>query len=78
MCQVASVSFLAMSIWAIGAALFAESSLVALVALAVDGVLERVHGRFEHRPAQVLGALFGQRAAAVFVAGLVHARAQVV
>ena len=60
----------------LGAALLTQATLVALVALAVDGVLEGVHGRFEHRPAQVLGSLFGQRAAAVFVAGLVHARTQ--
>jgi hypothetical protein len=59
-----------------GAALLAEPALGGLVAVGVGGVPERVHGRFEHRPAQVARALFGQRAAAVFVAGLVHARAQ--
>ena len=72
MCQIASVSFRAMSIWAtLGTALAAEATLVALVALCVGGVAQGVHGRFEHRPAQVLRALFGQRAAAVAIAGLV-------
>jgi hypothetical protein len=57
------------------AALLAEAALGALVALAVGVVPECVHGRFEHRPAQVLGALLGQRAAAIAVTGLVDARA---
>ena len=48
-----------------GAALFAQALFVALVALAVGGVPEGVHGCFEHRPAQVSGTLFGQGAAAV-------------
>jgi hypothetical protein len=48
----------------------AEAILSALVALAVEGVLERVHGRLEHRPAQILEPLFCERAAAVLVAGL--------
>src|SRR4051794_9923307 len=59
----------------LGAALAPESTLVALIALAVGRVAERVHGGFEHCPAQVLGALLGQRAAAIAVAGLVHERA---
>jgi len=42
----------------------------ALVALAVGGVAERVHGRFEHGPAQILRPLFGERAAAVVFPGL--------
>ena len=46
-------------------ALLAESALVALVALALGGVLERVHRRLEHRPAQVGGTVLGQRAAAI-------------
>src|SRR5687767_4426957 len=49
----------------LGAALGAESALVALVALRVGGVLECVHGRLEQRPAQVGGAVLGQRAAAI-------------
>src|SRR5215208_4415344 len=52
----------------LGAALLAEPALVALVALRVGGVLERVHGRLEQRPAQVGGAVLGQRAAAILVA----------
>src|SRR5215212_8756985 len=55
----------------LGAALTAEAALVALVALAVGRVAQRVHGGFEHRPAQVSRALLGQRAAAIAVAGLV-------
>src|SRR5215204_6537473 len=42
----------------LGAALLAESPLVALVALRVGGVLERVHGRLQQGPAQVAGAVF--------------------
>src|SRR5215212_9850131 len=37
----------------LGAALLAEPALVALVALRVGPVLERVHGRLEQRPTQV-------------------------
>src|ERR687891_1903224 len=37
------------------AALLAEPALGALVALGVGGVLERVHGRLDQRPAQVSG-----------------------
>src|ERR687892_1474784 len=44
----------------LGAALLAEPALVALVALGVGGVLERVHRRFEHRPAEVGGTVLGQ------------------
>jgi hypothetical protein len=47
-----------------GASLLAQALFVALVALTVGGVPERVHGRFEHRPAQVSWPLFGQRPAA--------------
>jgi hypothetical protein len=52
----------------LGAALFAEPALVALLALRVGGVAERVHRRLEQRPAQVGGSVLGQRAAAVLVA----------
>ena len=52
----------------LGAALLAEPALVALVALGVGGVLERVHRGLEQRPPQVRGAVLGQRAAAVLVA----------
>src|SRR5215207_8800365 len=60
----------------LGAALFAEPALVALVALHVGGVLERVHGRLEQRPAQVGRSVLGQGAAAVLVTRLVDARAE--
>src|SRR5687768_4255171 len=59
-----------------GAALFAEAALGGLVALGVGGVAQRVHGGFEHRPAQILRAVLRQRAATIPVAGLIHARAQ--
>ena len=51
----------------LGAALATEAALVALVALGVGRVAEGVHGGFEHRPAQVLRALLGQRAAAIAI-----------
>jgi hypothetical protein len=51
----------------LGAALLAEPALVALVALRVGGVLERVHGRLEQRPAQIGGAVLGEPAAAILV-----------
>src|SRR5215216_4646530 len=51
----------------LGPALRAEAALVALVALRVGGVLERVHGRLEQRPAQVGGTVLGQRTAAILV-----------
>src|SRR5687768_14422493 len=60
----------------LGAALAAEAALVALVALGVGRVAQGVHRGFEHRPAQVLRTLFGQRAATVAITGLVHARAE--
>ena len=47
------------------AALLSEPSLVALVALPVGGVLERVHRRLEQGPAQLGRPVFGQRAATV-------------
>ena len=66
MCQIASVEFAGeVDLGDAGAALLAQALLVALVALAVGGVPERVHRRFEHRPAQVSGPVFGQRPAAV-------------
>jgi hypothetical protein len=52
----------------LGPALFAEPALVALVALRLGGVLERVHCGLEQRPAQVGGTVLGQRAAAILVA----------
>src|ERR671919_1426456 len=39
----------------LGAALLAQALLVSLVALRVGGMLERMHRRFEQRPAQVGG-----------------------
>src|SRR6266508_2235080 len=60
----------------LGAALFAQPLLGAPVALVVGRMAQGVHGGFEHRPAQVLRALLGQRAAAIALTGLVHARAQ--
>ncbi len=57
-------------------ALLSEPAVVALVALGVGRVLERVHGRLDQRPAQVAGAVLGQRAALVHLAGLLDARAQ--
>src|ERR687891_1303018 len=49
----------------LGAALLAEPALRALVALPVGGVAERVHRRLEQRPAQVGGAVFGQRSTTI-------------
>ena len=49
------------------AALLAEPTLVALVALAVDGVPASVGGGLNQRPAQVLRAGVCQRAASVGV-----------
>ena len=60
----------------LGATLAAQAALVALVALAIGRVAQGVHGGFEHRPAQVLRALFGQRAAAVAITGLIDAWAE--
>src|SRR5512144_546869 len=54
----------------LGAPLLAEPALVALVALRVGGVAERVHGRLEQRPAQVAGAVLAQGPAAIALAGL--------
>jgi hypothetical protein len=49
----------------LGAALFAEAGLCSLGAVAVERVLAGVRGCVDQRPAQVLGTLFGERAAAV-------------
>ena len=57
------------------AALFAETSLVGLVAIAVDRVLAGVGGGFHQRPAQVLRAGVREWAPAVGVPGLVDAGA---
>src|SRR5207237_5643443 len=60
----------------LGAALLSEPALVSLVALGVGGMLERVHRRLEQRPAKVSRSVLGERAAAVLLARLVHARAK--
>src|SRR5438876_862762 len=60
----------------LGAALFAEPLLGALIARAVSGVPASVAGRFDQRPAQVLRALFGERTAPVGITGLVDTRAE--
>src|SRR5215203_5346684 len=52
----------------LGPALLAEPVLVALVALGVGRVLERVHRGLQQRPAQVGGTVLGQRPAAILVA----------
>ena len=57
-------------------ALFAEPLLVALVALSVGGVAERVRDRLDQRPAQVAGPVLCQRAAPVGVAGLLDRGAE--
>src|SRR6266508_3393417 len=51
----------------LGAALLAEPALGSLIALGVGGMPERVHRRLETRPAQVVGAVLGQRPAAILV-----------
>src|SRR6266540_2525917 len=60
----------------LGAALAAEAALGVLVALGVVGVLAGVQRGLEQRPAQVLGAVLGDRAAAVGGAGLDDSWAQ--
>src|SRR6266508_5065098 len=60
----------------LGAAVAAEPGLDVLVAGAVGGMPAGVGGGLQQRPAQVLGALFGQRPAPVALPGLVHPRAQ--
>jgi hypothetical protein len=52
----------------LGAALFAEACFQSLVAVAVAGVGAGVGGGLDERPAQVAGALFGERAAQVALA----------
>jgi len=59
-----------------GAALAPEPALGALVALAVERVAAGAEGRLDERPAQVAGAVLGERAAAVRLAGLVDPRAK--
>ena len=59
-----------------GAALAAHALLGGLVALAVERVSGSVGGGDDQRPAQVFGAVVGQRPAAVAVAGLVDTGAQ--
>ena len=59
-----------------GAALFAEALFGVLVAVVVERVAAGVDGGLEQRPAQVAGAVFAERAAAVAVAGLVDAGAE--
>src|SRR4051794_24767553 len=53
-------------------ALAAQPGLGALVAAGVDRMAGGVDGTFDHRPAQVLRAVLGQRAAPVMTAGLIH------
>jgi hypothetical protein len=48
-----------------GATLAAESVLVALVAIPIADIASGVSGGFYERPAQVLGAVLGQRSASV-------------
>src|SRR5215211_2093032 len=60
----------------LGPALLAEPALVALVALRVGGVLERVDRRLEQRPAQIARAVLGQGPAAVGVSRPADARAE--
>ena len=60
----------------LGAALLAQAALGLLVALGESVVAQRVHGGLQQRPAQVLGAVLGQMAAAVALAGLVDLRTQ--
>ena len=57
----------------LGAALAAQAALGVLVALGVVGVLAGVQRGLEERPAQVLGAVLGDRAAGVGGAGLLDA-----
>ena len=47
----------------LGAALAAEAVLVPLVAIPIAGIAGGVGGGFDERPAQVLGAVLGQRSA---------------
>jgi hypothetical protein len=49
----------------LGAALFADAGFRVLVAVAVDGGGAGVGGGLDERPAQILGPLFGERAAQV-------------
>src|SRR5919109_5501641 len=60
----------------LGAALAAQTALGALVALLVERVRGGGDRRLHQPPAQVSWAVLGQRAAAVDLAGLAHARAQ--
>ena len=49
----------------LGAALFADPRFRLLVAVAIDGGGAGVGGGLDQRPAQILGPLFGERAAQV-------------
>src|SRR6266511_2481237 len=60
----------------LGPPLLADSGLCPLVALAVSGVRAGVDGGLDERPAQVLGPLFGERAAPIGLARLVDAWAE--
>jgi hypothetical protein len=60
----------------LGAALLAHPPLVSLVAVGVGGVLEGMHRRLEHRPAQITGPVLGRGAAAILLARLVDAGAE--
>ena len=71
MCQIAWASRRAMSTWAtLAPRCLPSRRLVALVALGVGGVAQRVHRRLEQRPAQVGGPVLGERAAAIRLARL--------
>src|SRR6266545_7581490 len=60
----------------LGAALLAQPAPGRLVVVAVAGVAGGVGGRLDQRPPKVFGAVLGQRAAMVAVAGLVDPWAQ--
>jgi hypothetical protein len=69
MCQIAWVEPAGdVDLGDLGAALFAEPALVALIALCLGGMFERVHGGLEQRPAQVGATVLGQWPAAILVA----------
>jgi hypothetical protein len=60
----------------LGAALLADAGFRLLVAVAVDGCGAGVGGGLDERPAEILGTLFGERAAQFAFAGLVDAWAE--
>ncbi len=60
----------------LGAALFADAGFHLLVAVLVGRVGAGVGGGLDERPAQIAGALFGERPTQVTLPGLVDARAE--